>query len=141
MKSKFICRLTSAFLVLSLMISAGVITVSANNHQDTGFTYSFSYIGQQDRTDYRDKTDATSSYMNCTGGAGRYTAWVVGKNKFGSEVNMSGGSYYGFASGQSHYMSNYVYENYGGQSNCVAAIRGESLDGNTAFGVWSPDSV
>ncbi len=141
MKSRFICRLTSALLVFALMFSVGIVSVSANNHQDTNFTYSFSYSGQQNRTSYRDKTDDTSAYMLCTGGSGRYTAWVVGKNEYGSEVNMSGGSYYGFASGQSHYMSNYVYENYGGQSNCVAAIRGQSIDGNTAFGVWSPDSV
>lgn len=138
MKQHKICgRIISAMLALSLMLSFGVIYASANNHDDEGYSYSFTYAGQQDTTGYRTKEDNSSAYMYCTGGNGKYQAWVVA-NVAGTIVNCAYGNYYGFAAGQAKYMLNNVYENHGSRPT---AIRGQSINGVNVYGVWSPDSV
>lgn len=40
LKSKKVSRIISALLVVMLVASLGVTTVSANNHDDTNFTFS-----------------------------------------------------------------------------------------------------
>lgn len=72
MKSKRVSRIISALLVVMLVASLGITTVSANNHDDTEFTFAFNSASPLSWTAVREKTDSTSMYARISTMDGAY---------------------------------------------------------------------
>lgn len=128
-------KLTALILGAMMVTSVGAMTVQANNHNDTTYSYNFSNSAQLTGT--RAKQDASSSYMSCSYAGAAYTAHVYSYQ--GGNVDCSYGHTYQFSTGVTKFMVNNVYER--GYRN--AGIYGTRNYGYsfTASGLWSPDSV
>lgn len=154
LKSKKVSRIISALLVVILVASLGVTTVSANNHDDKDFTFSFNASSPLSWTAVREKTDSTSMYAYISNLDGAY--YVICYGAKANDLKTYGGSgsdlpshltsaarydtdYVRFTyAGESHYISNWVYES-GGRR---AALVGKTTASyHNVRGVWSPDSV
>ena len=159
LKSKRVSRIISALLVVMLVASLGITTVSANNHDDTEFTFAFNSASPLSWTAVREKTDSTSMYARISTMDGAY--YVVCYGTKASEYKGYGGSGSGLPShlrnvarydgdyvrftfaGESHYISNWVYESKeANESRVWAALAGKTVASyHNVRGVWSPDSV
>ncbi|MDD3278016.1 MAG: hypothetical protein PHG16_03930 [Lachnospiraceae bacterium] len=128
-------KLTALILGAMMVMSAGALTVQANNCVDT--TYSFNFSNATQLTGVRQKQDSTSSYMSCSYAGASYSAHVYSVQ--GGIVDCSFGHTYQFSSGVTSYMLNNVYER-GYHNAGIYATRNYGY-GYTAKGVWSPDSV
>lgn len=154
LRNKKVSRIVSALLVVMLVASLGTIAVSANNHQDTNFTFSFNASSPLSWTEVREKQDDSSMYAYITTMDGAYYVTCYGAKA--SELRTYGGSgntlpsyltstarydtdYVRFTyAGESHYISNWVYESGGRRA---ALIGKTTASYHNVRGVWSPDSV
>ena len=140
MKKKLITTAMAAMAIATIGLST---KINASN-QDR--PYEFHFIGGAAVTDRQVKEDDTSLYMHfMLGTATEYEAHAVGW-KYGQVFETDCSSdpatpkkhyHYKFEKGQKRFMYNYVRER-----NCpLAGVRAEGISGQSASGVWSPDSV
>ena len=143
-------KIVCVVLSLMLLTSVVVLTVSANNHQDTSFFFNFTTLERN--TEDRQKRDASSSYMKCTRTGATYWGKVYeinyGNSSVRIETDRSHGYKYAFNTGTVHFMYNWVWE-----ETTLPTEQGEgwqpwafikATSGATVYtaeGVWSPDSV
>jgi len=136
-------KIISAVLCAIMVMSVGVIGVSANNHTDTQAIFNFSGGQSRITSEARLKEDSSYSYIKCTGinrPAAYFSAKVYGVNSGGSPVDCSEGHSYRLFSGTTCYaMYNKVHE----WGFTHAAIYGTPYDFSTytATVLWSPDSI
>jgi len=139
--TKFKKRVISACLAVMLVASIGVLSVSASNHSDTSYSFSFSPTHMADYTGPRQKLDNSSVYMLCNSIYKSYTAHVVAEPDTSSTIiDVSGNHTYQFVRvGDWHKMINYAKE----WGYNWAGIIGTSdySTYSSASGVWSPDSI
>ncbi|MFN0603501.1 hypothetical protein [Facklamia hominis] len=126
----------NAFLAVSLFGLLGTSMVSANNHQDTGFSFDLKFRNTK-YTEPRAKTDASSSYASITSlsNARSINCFIVGPG--GENVNSSTVV---LAPGQADFIHQYTYEwNY---RSCKLGVRKNGgWDNVHVTGVWSPDCI
>ena len=116
LKSKKVSRIISALLVVILVASLGVTTVSANNHDDKDFTFSFNASSPLSWTAVREKTDSTSMYAYISNLDGAY--YVI---CYGAKAN--------------------DLKTYGGSGSDLPSHLTSAASYHNVRGVWSPDSV
>lgn len=133
-------RLTKSLLLTvgCCSVFAGSTVALANNHSDSGWSFTLPRSQGNCYTGARLKTDKTSAYLKCNSvGKGGVRGWLQMAN--GQECGAPKRTVY---RGQSTKITNYAYEQHG-RSNVRMAI--ESSYTNpvriSASGVWSPDSV
>lgn len=140
MKKKLITTAMAAMTIATI----GLTTKINASTQDR--PYNFHFIGGSAVTDRQIKEDSSSIYMHfMLGTATAYEAHAVGW-KYGQLLETDCSSdpanpgvhyHYAFEKGQKRFMYNYVKER-----NCpLAGVRAEGISGQSASGVWSPDSV
>ncbi len=136
-------KLIGVALAAAVVMSAGAMVASANNHYDESF--SFTFQGKEDYTKGRLKDDDSSMYIKVNSG-GAFVAAAYGRNSetgtlYPAYKSSNGTSYTKTCYvGQSYYLYNYVHEN----GYKYGSIQGAPLNPTqwyTATGVWSPDSV
>ncbi|MDD2362651.1 MAG: hypothetical protein PHH84_06825 [Oscillospiraceae bacterium] len=140
-------RIGSRIFVVSMIVmivgSIGIMSVSANNHANTNFTYNWQYGPDStwnDATPVRAKTDTSSAMMACTSGP-NYNARVYGVNiKTGNYQDKSRGHVYAFTANSSTYMLSWVYED-GWRYASIVGVATTSNHTTPAKGFWSPDSI
>lgn len=123
--------------VVAALVPAGT-ALADNNHYDTSYSSQAAGHGVS-YTDARDKTDYTSSWDACSGGA-NHTVEVAASPEGYWDVRFVGSEIYGWWSGKSGYLSNYVHET----DTSYWALLWFNNTGSyatTISGVWSPDSV
>ncbi|WP_240424448.1 DUF2712 domain-containing protein [Lactococcus allomyrinae] len=129
---------TIACFVVGGVLLAGVTPVFANNHTDRAWGGTLPLLQANHYTNAYQKTDTSSGYIKLNtigkGGINAYMQLYDGTSVNSPKVNLK--------AGQSKYVINYAYENYG-QVNVRMAVESDYLNVVTieAHGVWSPDSV
>lgn len=123
--------------VVAALAPAGV-ALAENNHYDTYYS-SYATSRGVSYTDARDKTDYTSSWDSCSGGA-NHTVEVAATPASYWDVRFVGSEVYGWWSGKSGYLSNYVHET-NASYWALLWFNNTNSYSTTISGVWSPDSV
>ena len=118
-----------AFIFISFW--SGIVKADAS---DTSWSYNFNYLDGY-KTDFRNKDNYSSSYMNCQSASGTYIGKVFGGHPESEAYDCSMNCSYYFEEGYKRFMYNDVKES-GFEE---AAIFGSGS--GTASGLWSPDSV
>lgn len=126
-------------VIVSVLLLGGSIPVLANNHTDTRWDFWLKIHQGNSYTPPRDKTDASSAYLQLTSlsrGTGvigwlqMYNGEEIGSPKTFVKIN------------NWKYVYNYAYERHGYSSVRMAIEAGEYYDVPVnAGGYWSPDSV
>lgn len=126
-------------LMAVMVIAAGsMVTASANNHGDKPYKFTFLTTEGYQHTGFREKQDASSSYMKCIFSTHTYYGKVFASD--GPDmVDVSHGNVYSFESGTTRFLKNWVYEE-GYRSSTINGYQ-LILGQNRANGVWSPDSI
>lgn len=139
-EEEFMLRTKNIFNTFFMMAVAAICIsmmggiVKAGDVNDTKYNYYFN-VNDGHKTNFREKEDATSSYMYCKSASSSYTAKVYGGHPEADAYDCSMGYRYYFETGYKRFLYNNVNES-GFEE---AAIFG-SGSGN-ASGLWSPDSV
>lgn len=139
MKKKLITTAMAAMAIATIGLTTNI------NASTQDRPYTFHFIGGSAVTDRQIKEDDSSLYMYFQlGTATKYEAHAVGW-KYGQVFETDCSSdpanpgvhyHYGFIKGQERFMFNYVKER-----NCpLAGVRADGISGQSASGVWSPDS-
>lgn len=140
MKKKLITTAMAAMTIATIGLTTNI------NASTQDRPYNFHFIGGSAVTDRQIKEDSSSIYMHfMLGTATAYEAHAVGW-KYGQLLETDCSSdpadpekhyHYAFEKGQKRFMYNYVQERY-----CpLAGVRAEGISGQSASGVWSPDST
>ena len=140
MKKKLITTAMAAMTIATIGLSTKINASSQDRD------YYFHFVGGSAVTNRQIKEDSTSFYMHFQlGTASKYEAHAAGW-KYGQMFETDCSSdpanpgvhyHYAFEKGQKRYMYNYVQER-----NCpLAGVRADGISGQSASGVWSPDSV
>lgn len=130
-----------ALCAIGMITIGGVGTTFANNHDNTGFSFSFHGLNEPHYTLGRKKTDKSGCFMKCTSISddSHYHAKVVANIEGGRHVDVSRGHVYKFVEGRKRTMTNYVYED-GYRAAAIEAHAGpHPFKTVNASGVWSPD--
>lgn len=124
---------TGILTIMLVTIGSSGISALANNSGDTAFDFYFPSAISSNYTSPRNKTDASSVWVQCTGGS-PFTASIANTNHKSLRCNPI------YASpGSGQYMITWAYEDNGYRSLPIT-LHGTS-GGYPSRGVWSPDSV
>lgn len=125
-------------LALVATISPAGFALGENNHWDTAYS-SYATSRGVSYADARIKLDDTSSWDACSGGA-NHTVEVAATPATYWDVRFVGSPIYGWWSGKSGYLSNWVYET-DPSYRALLWFNNTNSYATTISGVWSPDSV
>lgn len=127
-------RLLASAVAVTLLSSLTAIGSFAANNHDTGFSFT---VGPnwQARTEFRDKTNSTSVYVNSLSGPSVTYFYVIDPN---GGIQNSGKGVAPISPGTKRCIYNHVYEN--GWRTCALATLNNPYTGQST-GVWSPDTV
>ena len=134
-------KIFAFILSIMVIVSVASISVSANNHFDTWF--SFPFTNGESETVLRQKEDDSSSYMKPTYiSCSYYNVYVQGADSGQVDAvryDCANGHYYSIYYAYTEYfLRNYVYE-WGHSYAGIHATR--EYPSGIAQGWWSPDSV
>ncbi len=127
-------KVSAMLLIMAMFLSVSSVGAFAANNKDTGYSFTVGQ-GWQARTEYREKANSTSVYVNSLSGPAVTYFYVLAPN---GSIQNSGKGVAPIRPGQKMCIYNHVYEN--GWRSCALATLNNSYSGQST-GVWSPDTV